>query len=418
MVAWPPQEPVIGKSLTSMTHSLRPADGSGIRLASLPLGEVAENHEQPWCDLADNAAEPNIFYAPPFAPAAVTNLETRQVSALLIWQSRETRGKKGSPEEDRLIGLVPFTRSRWRWGLPVRLMEIWGNPFLASSAPLLRKGEEKLAVAAFLDWLARDRSLTAVRFPELPETDAAAEVLLAALKARTWPHAFTRRWSRALLESDLDPETYLKTRLAGRTRQSLRRKWRRLTEQGPLTFSLHETETSSSEALTKALDTFLELEASGWKGRRGTALACQPELRRFARAAFLTQMGNQGAQIGILRLGDRPIAAAVYLKSGSTAWYYKPAYDETLGKFSPGLLLELAHLEHALTHRDVRHLDSACVPGHPLESLWRERKAMADLLFIPRPEAHKTLARLVNAEGWRQKLIAKAKAAKAHLRRR
>jgi hypothetical protein len=83
----------------------------------------------------------------------------------------------------------------------------------------------------------------------------------------------------------------------------------------------------------------------------------------------------------------RPIATLVTLQSGTTAWCWKIAYDETFARFSPGVQLLLDATQALLDDRNVARADSCATAGHPMiEHVWRERLALADRLVRVGPQ--------------------------------
>ena len=180
----------------------------------------------------------------------------------------------------------------------------------------------------------------------------------------------------------------------------MKRKLRRLSEQGELTFHIYEDE----DSLPQALEEFIELEAKGWKGKAGTALKCSAQTSAFARAVFAKSDRHTRTRIDMLRLDGRPISVNITVISGDTAWYLKPTYDERFGKFSPGLLAEIEHLKSVLNDGKIKYFDSACVPGHSIEKIWTGRKQVGDILFAARAGQNEAfLAKLARAEDWRHK---------------
>jgi CelD/BcsL family acetyltransferase involved in cellulose biosynthesis len=97
--------------------------------------------------------------------------------------------------------------------------------------------------------------------------------------------------------------------------------------------------------LPGALDEFLELEASGWKGaaHEGTAIKLHPPVLAFFRQ-LTESFGRTGrCEVNLLRCGDRNVAGRFALRSGGVWNQVKIAYDEEFHRYSPGnLLLESA----------------------------------------------------------------------------
>jgi CelD/BcsL family acetyltransferase involved in cellulose biosynthesis len=122
--------------------------------------------------------------------------------------------------------------------------------------------------------------------------------------------------------------------LDGKFRQNLRRRKRRLAEQGEVKYAL--VDGKDAKALDSALADLFEIEASGWKGRDGTAIAQRPEL-----VGFYTQIARDAAKrgalaIGLLTLSGKPVAGHLSIVQGKRHYLIKIGYDESLHEHSPG----------------------------------------------------------------------------------
>ena len=118
--------------------------------------------------------------------------------------------------------------------------------------------------------------------------------------------------------------------------------------------------------LDGALGEFLALEAAGWKGARGTAIAADP-----ARARFYTRVARDAAARGALAmrtltLDGRAVAVHLGLVHGGVFHLPKTAYDEALGNVSPGQLLQ----REVLAECEARGLAELRLPRarHALEA--------------------------------------------------
>jgi CelD/BcsL family acetyltransferase involved in cellulose biosynthesis len=103
------------------------------------------------------------------------------------------------------------------------------------------------------------------------------------------------------------------------------------------------------DELPPLLEELYRVEAAGWKGRSGTALAHDDRLR-----AFFTAFAGRAADAGMLRLAFLRIggqAAAVQLAAecGGRFWLLKVGYDEQFKRSSPGTLLMLESVRYAAT---------------------------------------------------------------------
>ena len=90
----------------------------------------------------------------------------------------------------------------------------------------------------------------------------------------------------------------------------------------------------------------MKLEAAGWKGREGTAFDCDPALRQFFHE-LIDGGFDRGAieMFGLFQKGE-PLAIKLNILSGTGGFSYKIAYDERFAKLSPGVQLEMDHLQH------------------------------------------------------------------------
>jgi CelD/BcsL family acetyltransferase involved in cellulose biosynthesis len=212
---------------------------------------------------------------------------------------------------------------------------------------------------------------------DLPADGAFHRLLLAELDRRRWFPFVRDRFSRAVLAPDCDAETYQARAMAGKHRKELRRRLKRLGDLGVVTFS----ELAPTDDVAPWLEEFLALEASGWKGREGTALGSKAADRRYfeemARACH--RAGRLGATA--LRLDGRAVAMQIMLRSGTAAYAFKIAYDEGFSRFSPGVLLALDLVERVAGGSSVRAVDSSAVRDHGMvNGLWTERRSIESLL--------------------------------------
>ena len=64
-------------------------------------------------------------------------------------------------------------------------------------------------------------------------------------------------------------------------------------------------------------------------------------------------------------------------RHGEGAFSFKIAFDEDLGRFSPGVLIELANLHAVQGDPAIGWMDSCAAPDHPMiDSLWAERRTI------------------------------------------
>ena len=100
-------------------------------------------------------------------------------------------------------------------------------------------------------------------------------------------------------------------------------------------------------------------------------------------------------------MDGRPIAISLALLCGGTAHLFKTAYDETLRRHAPGILLEDEIVRIRRETGFARRLDSASRPGSVLETLYAHREPIGDLLFATGSVSARALAALAQREARR-----------------
>jgi CelD/BcsL family acetyltransferase involved in cellulose biosynthesis len=111
------------------------------------------------------------------------------------------------------------------------------------------------------------------------------------------------------------------------------------------------------EELGPAFESFLAVEASGWKGQEGTAIGLDPALRSFYQQ-LVQRLGAAGTcAINLLVLDDKPIAAQFAIVGGDRYFLLKIGYDESQAALAPGNLLLEWLLKKYDGHPVLRHID-------------------------------------------------------------
>jgi CelD/BcsL family acetyltransferase involved in cellulose biosynthesis len=328
-----------------------------------------------WRDLAARALEPNVFYEPAFALAA-GGVFGRDVGAALVWSGSEPR---------KLLGFFPARAVRRRYGLTLPILQAWTHPYAPLGTPLVEREGAEPVISAWLTHLASDASLPGLLLlPLLIENGHFALALGAVLRRLRMPFADFARHSRPQLVPGDDRAAYLKQAISAHRHRELRRSIRRLADLGALLF----TASNEPQAVGKEIEDFFKLEASGWKGDVGTAAARHDDVRNFMKIAIEALAAEGKVALNRILIDGRAIAATVTLRSGDGAWYWKTAYDETLARFAPGVLLSAALTEDLAENPAISRTDSCAGPGNPiLDNLWRERLDLCDRLIAVRPRA-------------------------------
>ena len=177
----------------------------------------------------------------------------------------------------------------------------------------------------------------------------------------------------------LGGELAAEARTSARFRQNLRRRSRRLSELGAV--SVRRVERPAE--VNAALADFFALEASGWKGARGSAIALDRALVRFYTRIARDAAARGGLAMRALELDGRPIAIHLGLVHRGAYLLPKTAYDEALAHVSPGQLLQ----REVLAECEARGLGSFDFlgPDMPWKRDWEPEHAVHDWLYVYRP---------------------------------
>jgi CelD/BcsL family acetyltransferase involved in cellulose biosynthesis len=178
--------------------------------------------------------------------------------------------------------------------------------------------------------------------------------------------------NRALLSGETSAEAYLEASMSAKKRKELRRQHNRLAEEGTLACERVEGDAGLAEWTAE----FLVLEAAGWKGAGGSALASAPGTRALFEQALTGAAAAGRLERLALRLDGRAIAMLVNFITAPGAFSFKTAFDEDYARFSPGMLLQLENLT-LLERPGIAWADSCAAQGHPMiERLWRGQRRM------------------------------------------
>jgi CelD/BcsL family acetyltransferase involved in cellulose biosynthesis len=287
---------------------------------------------------------------------------------------------------DRLIGVFPLADAILHPRVPLRVPELWNHPYAITATPLVDHELADVALDAFVRWSANMGAL--LRFPEVRADGGLAERLVAAVQRQGGRVVEEQRWSRAFFRPAVDAEAFIAELGSAHHRKEWRRQERRLREQGEVTYA----ELAPGDDVDGWLEAFLALEASGWKGREGTAFASSPSHR-----AWIVDLAHEAFRRGrldmiALRLAGRPVAMRLSILSPPGAHAFKIAYDEELVRYSPGVLLELENIRRLHAMPSIRWMDSLAAPGHSLmERVWPGRATMLSLLVAPGPALGKAV---------------------------
>lgn len=344
--------------------AIHPAPAADATTACVPLTAIDPGQ---WRALAQRAIEPNGYYLPGWELAVSATARGRtEASALPAFDGSSTR----------LIGLMPVI-PLWRaMKIPLPAL-VSAHPYGTLCSPLIDR-DAPIAAATRLLQQAREAGAHALVLNDVALDGAAMTALKQVLDRDGLKPRVLSSYVRASLDATQDDETLLREALGTKKLKELRRQRHRLEEHGPVAFDV----ARQPDEIGPALETFLQLEASGWKGKRGTALAQHAGDATFIRRAVPALAETAQCEIVTLRAGTTPVAAGIVLRHQDRAFFFKLGIDERFAKHSPGVQLTLELTRHLCADPAIASADSTASADHPMiNPIWRGRFAVGDVLI-------------------------------------
>jgi CelD/BcsL family acetyltransferase involved in cellulose biosynthesis len=139
-------------------------------------------------------------------------------------------------------------------------------------------------------------------------------------------------------------EEYLQL-LSGKQRHELKRKLRRLDEEGELSYR-HSTDASRHD-----VDTFLRLFRDS---RQDKAAFLTPQMESFFRAAANAMAEQESLRLNILELDKKPVAATMCFDYKHTVYLYNSGYEPDYGWLSVGVISKALCIKDSIERNKKR----------------------------------------------------------------
>ncbi|MBR0722083.1 GNAT family N-acetyltransferase [Bradyrhizobium manausense] len=358
--------------------AINPASAKDATAALVPLTAIEPGQ---WRALAQRAIEPNGYYLPAWELAVSATARGRTgASALSVCGGSSTR----------LIGLMPAVSLWQAWKIPLPAL-VSAHPYGTLCSPLIDRDAPVEAASRLLQQ-ARRAGAHALILRDVALDGAAMVSLKEALANDRLKPRVLGSYIRASLDATQDGDRLLHEALGAKKLKELRRQRHRLEEHGAISFDV----ARKPDEIRPALETFLQLEASGWKGERGTALIQDAGDAAFVRRAVPALAETAQCDIITLRAGTTAVAAGIVLRHQDRAFFFKLGIDERFSKYSPGVQLTLDLTRHLCADPAIASADSTASADHPMiNPVWRGRFAIGDVLIPLR--RHDPIVELIHA---------------------
>ena len=338
-------------------------DAAGLRaLTAVPSSQ--------WRQLCERAIEPNGYYLPAWELAVDAFASGRSGASALSARSDAAPDGAG-----RLIGLMPVISMLRAYKIPLPAL-VSAHPYGTLCTPPLDRDRAHDAATALLG-AARDAGAHALILRDVALDGATMKILGEVLRRDGLRPRVLQSQLRASLDATRDADELLRDALGPKKLKELRRQRHRLAEHGAVRFEVARTR----DDVASALEIFMRLEASGWKGKRGTALIQDDGDAAFVRRAAPALAETGQCEIVTLHAGTTPVAAGLVLRHQDRAFFFKLGIDEDFAKASPGVQLTLDLTKHLCADPGIASANSTAGADHPMiNPIWRGRFAIGDVL--------------------------------------
>ena len=327
-----------------------------------------------WEELATSALEPNVFYEHWMLLPALEAFGGGKDISIVLALMHDPHNADAPP---KLGGLFPLERIRNFRNLKVSALSLWRHPHCYLCTPLVRADTADECVAELFRWLrSGDASASLIELGCISGDGPFHKMLVDLSNELGLLSGTTDIFTRGLWREGRDKGTDPELAVSGELRRRLRRKEKRLSERGRVEHLVMQPE----DDIGRWIDEFLRIEASGWKGQRGSALASSEGDRRYF-TEIATSAFHRGRLLMLgLNFDGRPIARRCAFIAGEGSFAFKTAYDEEFADFSPGAMLEMDSIRQLNALPGVRWMDSCAAPDNSLVNrLSNDRKTIQSL---------------------------------------
>lgn len=317
-----------------------------------------------WDLLSSSCQEANVFYQSWMLIPAIKHLissdEAKRLRFYLIWRQQE--------QEPELIGFFPFTYFDSYHGVPLKHIRSLYYCHCYLSTPIIKAGYESRCWQILFDWIQGSSNFKFCRLSGVSGEGAVYNEGIKAAKLANQHVVETDRYVRACMQPESSFEEYLRINVTRKVKKDIRRKFRRLSEFGSVSFE----QMNLSSIVSDWIMEFMELEAKGWKGDERVAIVNDVSHMKFLREVCTAAHKRGCLHMAKLAVDENTVAMKCSFRSGSTLFAFKIAFDDQYARCSPGLLLEYELAQALCGQEDVDWVDSCMQPGDFMISrLWK-----------------------------------------------
>lgn len=242
--------------------------------------------------------------------------------------------------QGRVLAVVPIGTQPGKRGIEVGAL---ANYYTTLYSPLLEDDLTPEDLVPLVQALRRDQRAPAYRFWPMDPESHEFRLLRGALRlAGLRPHEYFA-FGNWYLQVEGDWASYLQNR-SGQLRSTIKRMSKRLAnEKGHLEIIRDEANAE------RGIAAYLAVYGASWKVPEPYVDFIPGLVRLCARRGWL--------RLGLAWIGDKPIAAQLWITNAGRTHIYKVAYDEAFKAIAPGTLVTALLLEDAISHDKSHEVD-------------------------------------------------------------
>ena len=309
-----------------------------LRVEEIAEQPAAEDLSGEWTELMDRALDPEPFLTPEWYLSWWRAFGSGRMKLVVV--------RLGS----RLVGLAPLrVESERLLGTTRRVLRFWSNPFSNRANVVLDREHASAAARALVRHLFRAHGdWDLARLGPVLRSGEATRALQAALdqEGALWGLREGHASPYLVLPGDWSE---LEGTLGGSYRRSLRRKRRKVENQGASCSSF-------SPASLDDVEAAFRISERTWQHEHGTGLTSQPRIRSFYENLAAGAARRGWLHLAYLHLDGRPVAFEYNLLYRGVLYNLKLGYESRARSLSPGLVLK-GHVLQEAVEEGVREYD-------------------------------------------------------------
>lgn len=334
--------------------------------------ELNEQQISAWDALEGRALNQNIYLSPHFVLPALKYLEHSDDVIAICIEEQDSIGNK-------LFGFGLFEPVSGTRRFPLAHLRALRTRHSYETGLLLDPEHAEKVVDTFLRWcFSPSFPWHGIEFSLWPSGSACDALLQDGCRTYRAPWIELRRTQRAILYPAQAGEDYIQNYLSANRRKDLRRKGRRLSELGTVTWTAY----TGSNVDGNCVQRFLDLEHAGWKGEQQTALKSHAGNEQFFREMVRGFSDAGRAVFTELRVANCVISSTSNIIAGHAGFAFKLGWHPDYARMSPSILNELEIIRNSpQLFSTLDYLDSGANEGSFMDKLWVHRRTLAHVVI-------------------------------------